>query len=48
VVFLQLGVLFAVLLAFMFNDVWSEYNEALSRGLFMTLSMKSSITVAML
>jgi hypothetical protein len=28
VVFLQLGVVFAVLLAFVFNDVWSEYNEA--------------------
>jgi hypothetical protein len=28
VVFLQLGVVFAVLLAFVFNEVWSEYNEA--------------------
>jgi hypothetical protein len=27
VVFLQLGVVFAVLLAFVFNEVWSEYNE---------------------
>ncbi|MEJ0017119.1 MAG: DUF4239 domain-containing protein [Acetobacteraceae bacterium] len=27
-VFLQLGVLFAVLLAFVFNEVWSEYNSA--------------------
>lgn len=28
VVFLQLGVVFAVLLAFVFNEVWSEYNES--------------------
>jgi hypothetical protein len=28
VVFLQLGVVFAVLLAFVCNEVWSEYNEA--------------------
>jgi hypothetical protein len=28
-VFLQLGVIFAVLLAFVFNNVWSEYNVAL-------------------
>lgn len=28
VVFLQLGVVIAVLLAFVFNEVWSEYNEA--------------------
>src|SRR5262245_23605131 len=28
VVFLQLGVVFAVLLAFVFNEVWSQYNEA--------------------
>jgi Protein of unknown function (DUF4239) len=28
VVFLQLGVVFAVLLAFVFNEVWTEYNEA--------------------
>jgi hypothetical protein len=27
-VFLQLGVIFAVLLAFVFNNVWSEYNVA--------------------
>jgi hypothetical protein len=27
-VFLQLGVIFAVLLAFVFNNVWSEYNIA--------------------
>jgi hypothetical protein len=27
-VFLQLGVIFAVLLAFVFNEVWSEYNTA--------------------
>jgi hypothetical protein len=27
-VFLQLGVMFAVLLAFVFNEVWSEYNTA--------------------
>ena len=27
-VFLQLGVVFAVLLAFVFNEVWSEYNSA--------------------
>ena len=27
-VFLQLGVMFAVLLAFVFSEVWSEYNEA--------------------
>ncbi|ACB93848.1 DUF4239 domain-containing protein [Beijerinckia indica] len=26
--FLQLGVIFAVLLAFVFSEVWSEYNEA--------------------
>ncbi|MGH6864376.1 MAG: hypothetical protein ACRECN_08970, partial [Methylocella sp.] len=28
VVFLQLGVVFAVLLAFVFNEAWGEYNEA--------------------
>jgi hypothetical protein len=28
VVFLQLGVVFAVLLAFVFSEVWGEYNEA--------------------
>jgi hypothetical protein len=28
VVFLQLGVVFGVLLAFVFNEVWSEYNQA--------------------
>src|SRR5215471_9329122 len=28
VVFLQLGVVFAVLLAFVFDEVWSQYNEA--------------------
>jgi Protein of unknown function (DUF4239) len=28
VVFLQLGVVFAVLLAFVINEVWSEYNES--------------------
>jgi hypothetical protein len=28
VIFLQLGVVFAVLLAFVFNEVWSEYNAA--------------------
>src|SRR6201988_5396736 len=28
VVFLQLGVVFAVLLAFVFNEVWSDYNVA--------------------
>jgi hypothetical protein len=27
-VFLQLGVIYAVLLAFVFNEVWSEYNTA--------------------
>src|SRR4051812_13443100 len=27
-VFLQLGVVFAVLLAFVFSEVWSEYNTA--------------------
>ncbi len=27
-VFIQLGVVFAVMLAFVFNDVWSEYNTA--------------------
>src|SRR5207244_11893502 len=27
-VFLQLGVIFAVLLAFVFNNVWSNYNVA--------------------
>src|SRR5690242_19778597 len=27
-VFLQLGVVFAVLLAFVFNNVWSDYNAA--------------------
>ena len=27
-VFLQLGVIFAVLLAFVFNNVWSNYNIA--------------------
>lgn len=27
-VFLQLGVVFAVLLAFVFNEAWGEYNEA--------------------
>src|SRR5690349_14454360 len=27
-VFLQLGVIFAVLLAFVFNSVWSDYNAA--------------------
>jgi hypothetical protein len=27
-VFLQLGVIFAVLLAFVFNNVWSDYNAA--------------------
>jgi hypothetical protein len=27
-VFLQLGVIFAVLLAFVFSEVWSQYNEA--------------------
>src|SRR5579875_2189610 len=27
-VFLQLGVVFAVLLAFVFNDVWAEYQVA--------------------
>src|SRR6516165_7952793 len=27
-VFLQLGVIFAVLLAFVFNNVWSDYNVA--------------------
>ncbi|MEO8715831.1 MAG: hypothetical protein ABI369_12535, partial [Acetobacteraceae bacterium] len=27
-VFLQLGVVFAVLLAFVFNEVWNEYNTA--------------------
>src|SRR5579863_3470607 len=27
-VFLQLGVIFAVLLAFVFSEAWSEYNEA--------------------
>jgi hypothetical protein len=27
-VFLQLGVIFAVLLAFVFNGVWSDYNTA--------------------
>src|SRR5438067_13599285 len=27
-VFLQLGVIFAVLLAFVFNNVWSNYNAA--------------------
>jgi hypothetical protein len=27
-VFLQLGVMFSVLLAFVFNEVWSEYNTA--------------------
>ena len=27
-VFLQLGVIFAVLLAFVFNNVWSDYNIA--------------------
>src|ERR1700730_8976688 len=27
-VFLQLGVIFAVLLAFVFNGVWSDYNMA--------------------
>ena len=30
VVFLQLGVVFAVLLAFVFNEAWGEYNEAAS------------------
>ncbi|GAB0112757.1 bestrophin-like domain [Acidisoma sp. C75] len=29
-VFLQLGVIFAVLLAFVFSEVWSEYNDAAS------------------
>ncbi len=29
-VFLQLGVIYAVLLAFVFNEVWSEYNTAAS------------------
>jgi len=29
-VFLQLGVMFAVLLAFVFSEVWSEYNNAAS------------------
>ncbi|MBV8578814.1 MAG: hypothetical protein JOZ58_27740, partial [Acetobacteraceae bacterium] len=29
-VFLQLGVVFAVLLAFVFSEVWSEYNTAAS------------------
>ena len=28
VVFLQLGVVFAVLLAFVFSEAWGEYNEA--------------------
>src|ERR1700684_3213732 len=28
VVFLQLGVVFAVLLAFVFSEAWTEYNEA--------------------
>lgn len=28
VVFLQLGVVFAVLLAFVFSEAWSQYNEA--------------------
>lgn len=27
-IFLQLGVIFAVLLAFVFNEAWTEYNEA--------------------
>ena len=27
-VFLQLGVIFAVLLAFVFSEAWTEYNEA--------------------
>lgn len=29
-VFLQLGVIFAVLLAFVFSEVWSQYNDAAS------------------
>ncbi|GAB0119139.1 bestrophin-like domain [Acidisoma sp. 7E03] len=44
-VFLQLGVIFAVLLAFVFSEVWSEYNDAASA---VELEAKSLVGAAIL
>ena len=45
VIFLQLGVVFAVLLAFVFSEAWNEYNEA---GLAINLEVSAMHGAAMI
>jgi hypothetical protein len=44
-VFLQLGVIFAVLLAFVFSEVWSQYNAAASAVEFECGSLEDAATL---